>query len=389
MHSLKAGSRIGISLLAYSPHRLAGAGTYTMGLAQALTARAPSRYTVFVPPQCEALWRASLPPDVGFVVCGPDPDQRVLRVGFEQIRLPKVALQRGVETIFFPHLFAPRWREPRAVITVYDLLLLIKKTDFAWHKRLYHHWAYRRVATRASHIVTISEFCRRDIANRLAIPGRRISVVPPGVDSEFLAPEDHMARRRGDLPERYVLTVAGRYPHKRLPIVLEAFVSVSRHVTDLDLVVAGTHAGDGNSPALLQELAQRHQIAARVHLLPRLERAEMPELFRRAAVLVSASEFEGFGIPILEAMAVGCPVAASPAEGVLEVLGGHGWVAEDFSAEALASAVQKALAARQFTPGVLSQAMDRAWSHYSWATSAAKLDAVLAAGLSSTSGGRD
>ena len=99
--------RFGISLLAFSPHRLAGAATYTVGLTQALVSRAPERYTVFVPRRYEPLWRELLPWPLDFVVCGPNPDRRILRVLFEQSILPRVATRRRIDTVFFPHLVAP------------------------------------------------------------------------------------------------------------------------------------------------------------------------------------------------------------------------------------------------------------------------------------------
>jgi glycosyltransferase involved in cell wall biosynthesis len=368
--------RIGISLLAFSPDRQTGLGTYTVGVTTALTARAPDRYTVFVPPRYESLWRQSLPPAVSFVLCGPDPGRRLLRVAFEQTALRRLALERGLHTIFFPHLFAPRWKVPRAVVTVYDLLLLSHPTDFPWYKRLYHRWAYRTVGERAAHIVTISEFCRRDIVRRLAVPAERVTVVSPGLDAEF-AVEPPAATPGLDLPERYLLSVAGSYPHKRLQTVLDAFVCVCNEVPDLHLVVAGTYVGERDAVPALLAAAERQGVASRVRVLPKLPRTEMRRLFAGAAALVSASEFEGFGIPVIEAMAVGCPVAASPAEAVVEVLGGYGWVATDFSLTALVDAVRRALSARDHAGDMLSAAASRVHSHYTWTNSAAALEAVL------------
>ena len=386
MRSSLLGSRqIGISLLAYSPSRLAGAGTYTLGLTRALTSRAPSRFTVFVPPRYEGMWRGALPRRVNFVICGPDPDRRILRVLFEQIRLPKIALRHQVETIFFPHLFAPRWRRPRAVVTLYDLLLLSKRTDFPWYKRAYHRLAYQSIAVHAACIVTISEFCRRDIVHRLGVSAERVVVAPPGLDAEFLGPPADGAPRL-DLPERYLLSVAGRYPHKRLSVVLDVFAMLFDEVPDLHLVIAGAHAGDRGAIAIadLFAAAQMKGVEARVRILPRLERTDMPELFRRASALVSASEFEGFGIPMIEAMAVGCPVAASPAEAVVEVLGGFGWIATDFSADALATVTRQALGARSSDRNeTLLKARQRSVSLYTWEGAAGALEPVLTSSMAS------
>jgi glycosyltransferase involved in cell wall biosynthesis len=369
--------QVGISLLAFSPDRLAGARTYTAGLTKALTARAPNRYTVFVPPRYEDLWRQSLPADVSIVLCGPDPERRALRVAFEQTGLRRLALERGLHTIFFPHLFAPQWKTPRAVVTVYDLLLLSNLTDFPWYKRLYHRWAYRQVGQRAAHIVTISEFCRRDIERRLGVAGERVTVASPGLDAEFEG-EARGGDGALDLPDRYLLSVAGSYPHKRLEVALDAFARVSKSSADLHLVVAGTYAGERDAVPALLAAAERNGIADRVRVLPRLERVEMRSLFARAAALISASTFEGFGIPIIEAMAVGCPVAASPAEGIVEVLGGYGWVATDFSALALADAVSAAQCARDRAKDILKAAESRVRSRYTWTIAAAAVEAILA-----------
>jgi hypothetical protein len=129
--------RVGISLLAFSPERLAGQGTYTVGVTRALVSRGVHDYFVLVPRQYQGLWREVLPPSTSFVTCGPDPDDLVRRVMFEQRRIPDISRRYDIDTVFFPHLVAPTWRVPSAVVTVHDLLLLSERTDFSWYKRLY------------------------------------------------------------------------------------------------------------------------------------------------------------------------------------------------------------------------------------------------------------
>jgi glycosyltransferase involved in cell wall biosynthesis len=377
--------KLGISLLAYAPDRLAGAGTYTLGLTKALTDRAPRHYTVFVPRQYSDLWTAGLSPLVRVVVCGPDPRHRILRVFFEQFVLGRLARRYHIDAVIFPHLFAPRWQTPRAIVTIYDLLLLSGITDFQWYKRLYHRWAYREAAHRADVLLTISEFCRSDIVAKLGVAPGRICVAPPGLDAEFTT--DRLDSGRSPAPSPYVLCIAGSYPHKRLPTVVQAFARVQDELPDLRLVIAGTYAGERGSVPELKEVAEREGIASKLRVLPRLPRPQMRALIENAEALVSASTFEGFGIPILEAMAVGCPVAASPAEGVKEVLGGCGWLAADLGAEALAVALGIALGARRSATDVLRRAKERARATYTWGAAAGAVEGVVGIGLPVARGG--
>lgn len=370
--------RVGISLLAFSPNTLAGQGTYTLGLTRALAAREMHDYVVLVPPKYEDLWREALPATICFLKCGPDPEDRVRRVLFEHRQIPEIAARHGIDAFFFPHMVAPPWRFPAAIVTVYDLLLLSERTDFPWYKQLYHRWSYARLKSHARHIVTISEFCRRDILTKLGTLPEAVSVAYPGLDPEFRDASSNEPASQDPVEGAYVLSVAGAYPHKRLDIVLDAFSAIADERPDLQMVFAGTHTGRPDAIGRLRTQADATGLGLRIRFLPRLPRTQIPLLFARATALISASEFEGFGIPVLEAMAMGCPVAATPAEAVAEVLGGCGWLAEEFSAASLAVAMRQATRAHVADPRRLAAARDRALTAFDWDRSAAVLEDVFA-----------
>ena len=146
----------------------------------------------------------------------------------------------------------------------------------------------------------------------------------------------------------------------------------------LRLKLAGTFGSTPQCLAALRQVVRGSSVAERIDLVPRLPSSELAALYRGAAVYVSASEFEGFGIPVLEAMAAGCPVAASPAEAVMETLDGHGWIAADWSGEALGASILEAMHGRRDRPERLAQARARATEFYRWERAAEEAERVFA-----------
>jgi glycosyltransferase involved in cell wall biosynthesis len=148
------------------------------------------------------------------------------------------------------------------------------------------------------------------------------AVSPLACDSRFRPAEDADAggdlERRYGLPERYVLFVGTLEPRKNLPRLLEAFQGVAARFPDVDLVVSGKQ-GWGVAPIL--EAVRRLGLAGRVHFTGYVAEADKPELYRRARVFAYPSLYEGFGIPVLEALASGVPVITSRVSSMPEVAG--------------------------------------------------------------------
>jgi glycosyltransferase involved in cell wall biosynthesis len=229
------------------------------------------------------------------------------------------------------------------VVTLHDVAHHEVPASFSAAERAFRRVAYDAPARRAALVVTDSEHARGEIAARLGIAGEGIVAIHHGIDHERFSPEvgdgdaDARALAPFGLPaQRFVVYPANLWAHKNHERLLEGLGASG--CTDLALVLTGQR---GPRWARLVELAARLGVAARVHHLGYVPAAALPALYRRAAGLVFPSLFEGFGAPPLEAMACGCPVAASNAGAVAEVTGDAALRFDARDAEAIGAALRR------------------------------------------------
>ena len=209
----------------------------------------------------------------------------------------------------------------RQVVTVHDLFSL-KSTQWANEGfRAKKHARYAEIAAAADAVLTPSAATARDVEALLRVPRERIHVTPLGADPAFrpLPPEavaPVLARHRVTAP--YVLFVGLAQPRKNLEAVVNVFGRIAARDDRVTLVLAGPDGyPEGRFPALLKETGA----VDRVRHLGYVPVGDLPALYAGAAVLMFPSHDEGFGLPALEAMACGCPVVASTAGALPEVLG--------------------------------------------------------------------
>ncbi|MCB0077493.1 MAG: glycosyltransferase family 4 protein [Anaerolineales bacterium] len=212
-----------------------------------------------------------------------------------------------------------------AVVTIYDLTFIHRPHAFHPLKRLYLHRMAERSARRADHVCTISQHGRADVAAQFGIPPEKISVVYPGLDPRFDQPptkaEVAAFRANKGLPARFVLYLGTLEPRKNLPMLVRAFARLRRTLPDVTLVLAG---GKGwGYEEIFAEVARLG--LSDVVLFPGFVPNEEQALWYAAATLFAyPSEYEGFGLPPLEAMACGTPVITSDAASLPEVVGDAG-----------------------------------------------------------------
>jgi glycosyltransferase involved in cell wall biosynthesis len=251
----------------------------------------------------------------GYEVVRP-PARLVHRAGhaWEQLYLPLRTARAPL--LLCPANLAPA-AHPRTVLVLHDAAALRHP---GWYSGLYASWQRRLLpvlARRARRIVTVSEFSRRELAELLDVDPARVTVVTGGVDERFSPGADPApARAALGLTRPYVLCVASHTARKNLSALAPAAEALAAE--GLDLAVAGGHR---------PQFAAEQGLSA-LRLLGHVDDALLPGLYAGAEAFVLPSRYEGFGLPVLEAMASGTPVVAADAAALPETAGGAALLAE-------------------------------------------------------------
>jgi len=208
-------------------------------------------------------------------------------------------------------------RIPDQIITIHDLIALRYPRQHPF-QYAYCRWVLPGLLRRCHRIIAISEFTRQEIIQHYRIPASKIVVVPNGVDHTLYQansnPADSKVLHRHQL-ENYALVVGATFPHKNIEVLLRAWEN-SGFGKELQLAVIGAPNAYVQS---LRAQAQHMGIEASIQFLGYVEAVDLPALYRQAQMLLYPSRCEGFGLPLLEAMACGCPVIASNTSSLPEV----------------------------------------------------------------------
>ena len=245
--------------------------------------------------------------------------RRLVRILWEQTAWPVAAARLNLDLLHSMAFVTPLVSPCPTLVTVYDLSFLHYPDRFPATQRRYLTGQTRRSCRTARRVVTISASGREDVHRFFGVPRERIGVVRPGVDARYQPrPTDEVAafRTQKGLPARFLLHVGTLQPRKNIPTLLDALARLNR--PDLPLYLVG---GKGWLYDEIFARVKNLNLQDRVHFTGYVPDAELPLWYSAATALVFPSVYEGFGLPVVEAMACGTPVIAARASAIPEAAG--------------------------------------------------------------------
>jgi glycosyltransferase involved in cell wall biosynthesis len=262
----------------------------------------------------------------------------------------------------------------RAIVTVHDLSFLYYPHCFEPALLRYLNSAVPRSTARANWVLADSESTRRDAIERLGVPEQQTSVLYPGVEPRFQPIQDsavlNHVQAKYNLPDCFILSVGTVQPRKNYVRLVEAFTQLD--LEDMDLVIAG---GKGWLYQDLLDQIGKLNLQERVHLTGYVDDADLPAIYNLAQVVAQPSLYEGFGIPIVEAMACGIPVVAADNSSLPEAAGEAGLLVDALDSESLADALSRALTDSELRQKMVERGLAQA-KKFTWQQAAETLSAT-------------
>lgn len=325
---------------------------------------------------------------------------------WEQRVLPRLAGRARADVLFCPGYSGPMFGATPLVVAIHDVSFAAHPEWFRWREGLRRRFVTRRAAQRAVRVLTISEFSRREIADHLGIAASKIHVAYPGVSSIAALRSDGAPRSdapelkfrptyptvspnfssgrslgpnfssgmAGAAPEPLILYVGSIFNRRHVPETIRGLARLTRDRPDARLAIVGDNRTF--PPIDLAQVISETQQADRVQVLPYVSDDVLSDLYRRARAFVFLSEYEGFGLTPLEALASGTPIVVLDTPVALEVYGDAAIYVAAPDPRLIASALEKALFDEETRQRVLRRA-PAILARYSWRECARQVLTVL------------
>ena len=285
--------------------------------------------------------------------------ERLKRLAWSQLQLPRMARKWKADLIFTP---APEGylgeQVVPQVVMVHDLRPL-SHPERSMQSLYFRSWV-PPLLRQCRHILTNSNFTASEICRTTGIPEEKVSVTPLGYDHDHFYPSE-LKKRLHHRP--YLLNIGQAYPHKNLERLIHAFNAIAHLFPEVDLLLLGKpHPIETTR---LQKVTSELGLSSRVIFKSYVPYVELPNWYRGALAFVYPSLWEGFGLPILEAMACGCPVITSYSSATEEVAGDSALLINPLKTESIATSLSQLLSEPKIRSTLVTKGLLHSQS-YSW-----------------------
>ncbi|MEX2314781.1 MAG: glycosyltransferase family 1 protein, partial [Thermomicrobiales bacterium] len=361
--------------LSFEPtYRQAGVSRYTEALARELPLVGPDEeYVIFTGPRRPSAARG-IDPGIEWVHARLPTARPEARILWEQTVGATIARRYRLDLIHAPVNVTPLVTGSPRVVTIHDLAFHLYPEQYPGPKQRYLRLMTRLSVRRAARVIAVSEATRQDVIRLYGARPEMVVMVPNGVTDDYRplpAEQVEAFRATQGLPERFILFVGTLQPRKNLETLLRAYAQVADE-TGWELVVAGAA---GWSYAPIFETARALGLAERVRFAGYVAGEDLPLWYNAAGMFVYPALYEGFGLPLLEAMACGTPVIAANTSSLPEVVGEAGLLVDPRDVAALADAIRR-LAGSETLRAELGERGRQQATAYSWRRTAEETLAV-------------
>ncbi len=321
------------------------------------------RYTVFLSDRRALADHPSLQLELSHLPTTTSPVARIL---WEQLVQPIEVIRLGIDLLHSLAFVQPLLRPCLSVVTIHDLSFILFPASFRRLNRLYLSHLTRLSVKEADMVIAVSQNTKRDLVRLFGLDEEKVCVIYHGTNESFQPiashPLENFRKRRG-LPESFILFVGTMEPRKNLERLLEAFAQVKKDSKlPHKLVIAGPRGWFSEKTLAA---AERLGLEDEVLFSGYIPQKELPFWYNAAQAFVYPSLYEGFGLPVMEAMACGVPVITSNTSSLPEVVGEAGVKIDPYSVEELSRALQEVLTNKDLRSALIDKGLAQA-KKFSW-----------------------
>jgi len=358
--------RIGVNALFLIPGKVGGTETYLHNLLRNLAMiDRENEYIIFTNKENSGIFEISQG-NFKEALCPIKATFRPARIFWEQFILPLQVSKYNIDVLYSAGYTAPVIIPCSSVVTIHDMNYFYYPEDFSRLSALFLKVLVPIAAKRVDKIITVSNNSKKDIVKILKVPESKVCVTYEAGKIVSLPEEKVRGKKlekdyRND--KKFILTVSASHPHKNLPRLVEAYnILYKKYQIKHQLIMVGIK---GRAHHLLTKSIKKLSLGERVKFIGWVSREDLSLLYLNADLFVFPSLFEGFGLPILEAMSCGVPVITSNYGAMAEVAGEAALLVDPYNIDEIAEAMYKVLTDKNLRENLIKKGLERA-KQFSW-----------------------